>query len=298
MAIRTDLALESFQAASQASGKEVEGLPGIRSLERDRAGCRVTEIIVENDQAGAPIGKGKGRYLTFETPRLSGHPGRFEGVPEALAEELKSLLPDLDTGTAQGEVLVAGLGNLDITPDALGPLAARKVLATRHFARELLPEDELASLRGVVALAPGVLGQTGVEAAEVISALCEKIHPAAVIAMDALACSDVNRLGCTIQLADSGISPGSGVQNRRKELSRRTLGVPVIAMGVPTVADLASIAEQMTGSPASERTPAMMVTPRDIDQLIFRTAGLLSRAVNLALQPSLTAGELDVLMPS
>ncbi len=282
MAIRTDLALEGIAA--------VPVREGITEAKRGKA-FRITEIQIAEDRHGVPIGKKKGRYITLEGGALSRFSDDYQAMAEELGAELASFLPE-------GEVMVVGLGNNDITPDALGPQTAAGVLATRHLREELADEDEfLASLRQVSVLASGVLGQTGIETAELVGAMLERLHPAAVIVVDALACSDLSRLGTTIQLSDAGISPGSGVQNRRKELSQETLGIPVIAVGVPTVVDMATIVEGMTGRhmPPQTETPNMMVTPRDVDKLIERAARLIACGINLALQPSMTFQDADSL---
>ncbi len=283
MSVRTDLAVEMID-------EEADSLPkGIKRKLRKSSACEITEIIVSDDMAGVRIGKPKGRYITIETDRLSAAPSDFEEQAANIADEITSLKGDGVNG------LVVGLGNSDITPDALGPLVASQIIATRHL-RDVLPrEHELSSLNPVSALAPGVLGQTGIEAAEIIRSVCDSIKPEYVIVIDALACSDVSRLGTTIQLTDTGISPGSGVQNRRKELSRGTLNVPVIAVGVPTVVDMHTIVENITGSPPDKHLPNMMVTPRDVDQLIGRTAKLIAYAINKAAQPSLTFEDIAAL---
>ena len=194
-------------------------------------------------------------------------------------------------------MLAVGLGNAEITPDALGPLTAARILATRHLRRELADNepdtDFLRALRPVSVLANGVLGQTGIETAELIAALRTPVEPACIIAVDALACSDLSRLGTTIQISDAGISPGSGVQNRRAELSRKTLGIPVIAVGVPTVVDLHTILRQGGGQP--EQLPNMMVTPRDIDKLLHHAARLIALSLNLALHPQLSYEDAEAL---
>lgn len=278
MQTRTDLALE------QAGG--VSGREGISVRKRGNA-FRTTEIIIDSDAHGAAIGRGKGRYLTLESERLSQFSAAYREQVEELAAELRGFLPT-------GEVLVAGLGNNDITPDALGPAVANKLLATRHLRTELANDstdaDFLRSLRPVSVLAHGVLGQTGIETAELIHALRNTVHPQAVVAIDALACSDLQRLGTTIQISDAGISPGSGVQNSRKELSERTLGIPVIAIGVPTVVDMHTIVSHYVGETAwngENVLPNMMVTPRDIDKLLSRAAAMIAAALNLALHPQL-----------
>lgn len=282
---RTDLAVEMIN-------EEVSGMPkGIRKRVRKSSVCTVTEIIVEDILAGLKLGKSKGRYITVETDRLSAHPEDFGEQSDNIAAEIKSLAPDLS------RLLVVGLGNDNITPDSLGPRTASRVIATRHVA-ESNAGAELASLdlSSVSVLSAGVMGQTGIESSEIIQAVCGKVNPTCVIVIDALACSDISRLGTTIQITDSGISPGSGVQNRRKELSRETLGMPVIAVGVPTVVDMHSIVQNITGSPPDKHLPNMMVTPRDIDKMIDRTAHLLAYSINKAAQPNLSSEDILSLM--
>ena len=282
---RTDLAVEMFDPDSDKLPK------GIKRKLRKSTVCEITEIIVTDDMAGFRIGKGKGRYITIETDRLSAHPEDFAEQSMNIADEISSLIPD------KGHILVAGLGNESITPDALGPKVAQRIIATRHIAGDNVGA-ELAELdlNLVSVLSTGVMGQTGIESSELVKAICEKIKPTCVIAVDALACSDISRLGTTIQLSDSGISPGSGVQNRRKELSRETLGIPVIAVGVPTVVDMHSIVHSITGSPPDKHLPNMMVTPRDIDKMIDRTAHLLAFSINRTAQPKLSDEDILSLM--
>ena len=200
-----------------------------------------------------------------------------------LAGELGRLVPE-------GDILVVGLGNNDITPDAVGPQAASRILATRHLRDELDGDEEnfLVSLRRVSAIAGGVLGQTGIETAEIVRALAEQLQPAGIIAVDALACSDISRLGTAIQMTDAGISPGSGVANARKELSEKQLGIPVIAVGVPTVVDMHTIVRSLTGADIEVNSPNMMVTPRDVDRLTERASQLIAFGINLALHPALS----------
>jgi len=273
MNIRTDLAVESIN--------EREFSKCVHIKNRGKT-FEITEIIIDDDSLTDTLGKGKGRYITLEGESLSRFTDDYEEMAQELANELKSFLPD-------GEILVVGLGNSDITPDALGPQMASKVLATRHLRDELGDEEEfLTSLRQVSVFAGGVLGQTGIETAEIVRAVCREIKPAAVIVVDALACSDISRLGTTIQISDTGISPGSGVANTRKELSERVLGVPVIAVGVPTVVDMHTIVRSFTDTEIMADIPNMMVTPRDIDRLIERAAELIAFGINLALHPTLS----------
>ncbi len=281
MQIRTDLALERVGSAQTAA-------PGIHQTIRGNA-FHITDISIEDDRSGRHIGKPKGRYLTLEAPALSRFSDRYQMMTEEFSAELGTFLP------RNGSVLVVGLGNRAITPDALGPRTAAKVLATRHLKSELEDgeADFLRSMRPVSVLQSGVLGQTGMETAEIVSAVCRKIEPSAVIAVDALACAALERLGTTIQMCDSGICPGSGVDNRRKELSERTLGAPVIAIGVPTVVDLHTVVESLTAQSLAADKPNLMVTPRDIDRLIDHAAGMIACGINMALHPELSFADAE-----
>lgn len=284
MSIRTDLAIEMVD-------EDAKSLPkGIRRKLRKSSACSITEIIVADAIAGLRIGKNKGRYITVETDRLSASPDDFDEQVANIAAEIISL-----KGTDSKTALVVGLGNSDITPDALGPLVVSQIIATRHLQDVLPAGNDLLKLNRVSAIAPGVLGQTGIEVAEIVRTLCSEIKPDCVIVIDALACSDVSRLGTTIQLTDTGISPGSGVQNRRKELSETTLGIPVIAIGVPTVVDMHTIVENVTGNPPDKHLPNMMVTPRDVDKLIERSARLIAYSINKAVQPMLSIEDITAL---
>ena len=227
-------------------------------------------------------------------PPIGGPVNPADEVTHLLAEELRRMLPP------EGMVLVVGLGNAQITPDALGPLTVRQILATRHIPAQLAEQTGLSGLRPVAAIAPGVLGQTGIETGEIILSIVRDLSPAAVVAVDALAAGSPERLGCTIQLSDSGISPGSGVLNARKELSRQSLGVPVLSLGIPTVVDGGTLVCGLLGCEDESRVPeearAMMVTPRDVDALIERGANHLSLALNAALQPQLSLEEISYLV--
>lgn len=274
MNFRSDLAVEQIAT---------ERLPsGVHLTKRGEA-FEITEIVIDDDRHRKSLGKGRGKYITLESGSLSRFSDLYEDMAQELADEIRQLVPD-------GEIFVAGLGNRDITPDAIGVQTAEKVLATRHLQDELDSEEEefLTSLRRVSTFSGGVMGQTGIETAELIKSVCREIKPSAVIAVDALACSDISRLGTTIQISDSGISPGSGVANSRQELSEANLGVPVIAVGVPTVVDMHTIVRSLTGIDVDSSLPNMIVTPRDIDRLTERASQLIAFGINLALQPSLT----------
>ena len=274
MSIRTDLAVE-------ATLNRAENLNGVRQSEFEKNGLKVIKTKLPKS-AESLIGKKAGDYVTVYSKELfSG--AESEKYIEVLAELLRDMIK-----SESGLVLVVGLGNEHITPDALGPQVCEKILATRHLS-ELTPEI-CEDLRAVASLATGVLGQTGIESAEIIKAVCDKIKPSAVIAVDALAASDVERLLTTVQFSNTGIQPGAGVLNKRAELSQNTLGVPVIALGVPTVVDAYSIKET-----SGEKRATLMVTPKDIDIKIKRAAEILALAVNSALQERLSVEEISFL---
>lgn len=285
MNIRTDLALENLEIAGEI-------LPeGVKKESHKKENLTITKVEVTSDSGANILGKPIGTYITIEMDSLKGFSDNFEGETEVVAEQINQLLPK------EGLVLVIGLGNEDITPDAIGPQVVSGLLATRHLVNGFAEEYGLGSLRPVAAVAPGVLGQTGMETAEIVHSLCQQIQPAAVVAVDALASRSVERLGTTVQIADTGISPGSGVQNQRAELSRQSLGIPVIAVGVPTVVDMTTIAYDLLGEgyqseKVSDRGRTMMVTPREIDKIIKQAAKTVAAGLNRALQPGLSMEEI------
>ncbi|MDD7515140.1 GPR endopeptidase [Ruminococcus flavefaciens] len=274
MDFRTDLALESISSDELSES--------IHISTRGQA-FSITEIVIDDDSCLSTIGKGRGRYITLEGSSLSRFSDDYSLMAQELAQELSRLIPD-------GDALVVGLGNNDITPDAIGPQTAAKVLATRHLSYETESDEEqfFTTLRSVSTFSFGVMGQTGIESAEIVRAVASEIRPACIIAVDALACGDISRLGTTIQITDTGISPGSGVSNQRRELSQKLYGVPVIAVGIPTVVDMHTIVRSLTGKKINKELPNIMVTPRDIDRLTERASQLLAYGINLALQPTLS----------
>ena len=292
-AIRSDLALECHAMALAAMG-DGSRMEGVRSGERVEDRYRIHSVEIESEAAAERIGKPVGRYRTVTLPPFSSAATDCAGAAEVVAGVLHELLPPLPEEAA---TLVCGLGNDAITPDALGPRVIEETLATRHLGGALAREAGLEGLRPVAAVIPGVLGRTGIQTNEIVEGIAHRIHPGCLIAIDALAARALDRLGCTIQLSDAGITPGSGVGGRRGELSRRTLGIPVIAVGVPTVVDARTLAADLCGSGPDGGWPgeAMMVTPKEIDLLIARAAHILARALNLALQPALTPEEIDSL---
>lgn len=274
MQFRTDLAMEA--AAGVAVHKQ----------QADEMELCTLDLTAEE---AARIGKREGRYITATLPPLTDDERDLEKKAIVLGERLRHLIPEV------GSVLVVGLGNEAITPDALGPKTASMVLATRHIQGEFARSVGLNDLRPTVVLKPDVLGNTGLESSEMVRGVCGVAKPAAVIAVDALAARSVARLGCTVQLSDTGISPGSGVGNNRKALNRETLKLPVIGVGVPTVVDAGTLVRDLTGSEqgaVSPRGAEMMVTPREIDLMIARAARLLAMTIHAALQPTYSPLEL------
>ena len=274
--MRTDMALELLERGQKTPA-------GVRVRESAGEGWRLTRIDVCSDAGCRALGKPKGTFITLETEAFPDASALTDGLPELFSREIAAFLPP------EGSVLVAGLGNPDVTPDALGPKTADGVFATAHLdeeTRALFPP-----LRRVWVMKPGVTGQTGAESAELVAAVAAKLCPDCVIAVDALAAGSVTRLGTNAQLSSVGIEPGAGVGNARKELSAATLGVPVVSLGVPTVVDAKTLADELSGGDPAEKTPydALMVTPRDVDALIDSAARFLSLSINLALQKNLTA---------
>ncbi len=277
MNARTDLAIEKDSFISGNRPK------GIRRKIFETEKTKVTKISVLDKEAADVIGKPVGEYITVELDEFSYDTELLDDRMKSISTQILSLLPKGD-----GTVLVAGIGNKDITPDALGPRCAEGIFSTRHITSELAEEIGLDFLNPVCSLATGVLGQTGIETGEIIKSVADAIKPKAVIVIDALAAAGLERLGRTVQITDTGITPGSGVGNKRAEISKNTLGVPVIAIGVPTVVDAVTLAKDMTGNKtATENAEAqnMMVTPREIDVMIERAAKLIALCVNCALQP-------------
>ncbi len=268
MNFRTDLAVEAA-VNRPVSGQDVEQ----NSRKIGHLTLHTTRILTPAGEAA--IGKPRGRYVTAVLPALTDHEGDFAAYAAAIGGELAGMLPP------EGTVLVVGLGNRAVTPDALGPATADLVLATRHIGGEFARTAGLTDLRPTAVIAPGVLGQTGTESSEAVRGVCREIHPAAVIVVDALAAGSVERLGRTVQMTDSGISPGSGVGNNRRPLNREVLGVPVIGLGVPTVTDV-----------LLDGTTPMMVTPREVDIMISRAARLLAMSIHAALHPAYSPMEL------
>ncbi|MBQ6898065.1 MAG: GPR endopeptidase [Clostridia bacterium] len=281
MNIRTDLALERQEMLPHGE------LEGVDVRVRENEDCRATVIEITSEEGERALGKPRGKYVTLETDSFPDSSTLCDGRLELLTGSLEDLLP------SEGTVLVAALGNPDITPDAIGPKCADCILATRHITPEAEKELKLPRLRDVAVISAGVTGKTGIEAGEIISGIADRIKPACVIVIDALAARSITRLGTTIQLCNTGIEPGSGVGNKRKAINRDTVGVPVIAIGIPTVVDAATLSFDLTGkSPGDSRFSGMMVTPKDTDIITSGGAQLIALGINCALQKNLTREEI------
>lgn len=289
---RTDLAAESRELAMGVRLGEVKG---VKYEESEKSGIKYQKITVIDEEGQTALGKPIGTYYTAEiTSVLRRESETFADAVGALSELIKGMLGQAD---AEGCTLVAGLGNRDITPDIIGPLCAESVLVTRHL-KEHAPED-FKFLSPVAVISPGVLGTSGIESADYIKWVCTNLKPARVIVIDALAARNLDRLCRTVQITDTGITPGSGVGNARTAINKDVLGVPVTAIGVPTVVDIRSLLTDMGDGKLSEKAAGvneMIVTPRNIDSEVVCASRVVAYALNLALHNGLTVEDVDMLI--
>ncbi len=290
MELRTDLAVEAREIAT-------EEIRDVDYKSEETKGLFIERLNVKTKRASQLMGKDAGRYITVNLPPLTDNIRDTDERLPVIAQEIGRLLP------VNGMVLVVGLGNPEITPDALGPRCVSKVLATRHITGELARSTGLDRLRAVAVLKTGVTGQTGIETGELILSVVKRIKPTAVIVIDALASLRLERLGCTLQISDTGIAPGAGVGNHRTKICKETLGVPVIALGVPTVVDAVTMVSDLVDvqneaqqrelrEKVSPRGSTMVVTPKEIDLLIDRASQLLSLSINMALHTGIEPSDL------
>ena len=304
--IRTDMAVEAFENAGCGA------VDGVQVNRWETDGVQVTEVLVTDNDAARMLGKPKGSYLTLECPLLSERdPDARMAMATILAEEVARLLPE---GERDTPVMVVGLGNRDITPDSLGPGVVDRTLVTRHIQGAPFAQEHMNS---VCAIAPGVLGVTGIESMELVEAVARAVKPRAVVCVDSLAARDTHRIGRAIQLTDTGIQPGAGVGNHRKALTRESVGAPVISIGMPTVIYAATLArdafawlnrregdgedhddalDDMEKTLLGDEIGEMIVTPREIDALIEDAAGIIASGINRALQPELSDEEIAAMM--
>lgn len=324
--IRTDLTLEAHELFKENELKqgrqEPQNPPGV---EVDNAGndeIKITRVRITTPAGEKAIGKPMGNYITLEVPGLRDNDQElYEETCKALALELAGILKLEEKST----ILVVGLGNWNVTPDALGPKVVSSLMVTRHLL-EYLPDQVDEGVRPVCAIAPGVLGITGMETGEIIRGIVDRIKPDVIIAIDALASRKMERVNTTIQLADTGIAPGSGVGNKRMELSKDTLGIPVIAIGVPTVVDAATMANdtidlvldsmikqapqgtefynmlksidrnekyQMIQEVLNPYIGNLIVTPKEIDEVIEKVSKVIANGLNISLHQGITLDDVN-----
>lgn len=308
--IHTDLAVEArVLAREQHQGFEPDGI----ETENEQQGeITISRVNIRTKEAGNHIGKQPGYYVTLEAEGLrSRDRDRQEKIAFQVAKELEGFIARLNLKD-EDHCLVVGLGNWDATPDALGPKVVSHILVTRHLL-ESSPPEKKGELRPVAAIAPGVLGITGLETGEIIMGLVQRIHPQFIIVIDALASRSTSRMGATIQIADTGIHPGSGLGNKRIGITPQTLGIPVIAIGVPTVVEATTIVQDAMseldqGRKSLKRTgmtpnlgviqrvlspyfKSLIVTPKEIDVMIQDLARVISGALNIALHPGVSPEE-------
>lgn len=292
---RTDLALEEKELLGEGESPD-----GVESHSFLQEGFPVHVVIIQNEVGAKALNKPVGSYVTLELEGLKRRePDAFGRAVRALAHELG----EFSVVRKAESVLVVGLGNRAMTPDAIGPLALSHTLVTRHLVDQL--PEQFGDYRRVAAVTAGVLGTTGVESGELADSLCQRLKPDLVIAVDALASRALSRVCTTVQLADTGITPGSGVGNARAALNEETLGVPVLAIGVPTVVDGATLAADIVAEAGKgELEPealrghdgGVFVTPRDIDERVADLSKVIGYALTLALQPHLTLEDAEMLL--
>ena len=315
--IRTDLAVEKKELYEKRFKREIDGI----IIEEEHIDdIKVTTVDIINDNGAEKMGKEIGRYTTIDMPICTSYDiGLKESVSHILAGCLEKIINLKDDDV----VLVVGLGNSGVTPDALGPKVVEKIIITRHL-NNLMPDEIEEGLRSVCAISPGVLGTTGIETAEIIKAIVNKIKPSLVICVDALASRSISRVSRSIQISDTGISPGGGVANERMQINEKTLGIPVIALGVPTVVDAGTVAndaidlvidemieqtdnkefyKMLKSIDKNEKSNMikrllnpyigdLMVTPKEIDEVIECIAKIVANGINIALQPNMDSQEI------
>ncbi len=324
VSIRTDLALEAREEIGKGRTGEIDGM---EVYEEEFANHRIklTWVEITGEEASEAMGKPPGNYITIESEAMKENDTKTH---EQIAKIMAKYLGKLHKLKKSASILIVGLGNQYVTPDALGPKVVSSVLVTRHL-REGLPKELTGAMRGVSAISPGVMGLTGIETMDIIKGVVDRIKPDLVVAIDALAARCTNRINATIQMSDTGISPGAGIGNKRAMLDKKSLGVPVVAIGVPTVVDavtlvndtmdmmlksiLVSLEEMNTeagffrmleGLTQDEKrgliseilspyAGAMFVTPKEVDAVIERLAGIIANALNMALHPGITADDIN-----
>ena len=306
---RTDMAVERNEIYKKQNSL-AEGIDGIENANKIIKDIEISKVKITNENGANALGKPVGNYITLDVKEIkNADEERIEEIAEIMADELRTVIGEHVSDT--DDILVVGLGNRYVTPDALGPKVVPKIEVTRHileYMPKIMPEDT----RPVSAISPGVLGITGIETMEILNGIVQNIKPKMLIVIDALATRKLERISSSIQIADTGIVPGAGVNNARKEISINTLGIPVIAIGIPTVVDLATITNDcinifienlqqkaMSNSTLNElkekdnyeeikealipKDYNMIVTPKEIDKLIDNMSEIVARGINKSL---------------
>ena len=317
--VRTDLAIEARELAQQ---EETDELDGVDVKTEETSDYFLTHVRILSEEGSRLMGKPKGDYITLESEKLKENDVEcHEKIIKVLAENIRSLVKFGENDC----ILVAGLGNWNITPDALGPKVVSKILVTRHL-QGTLPEEIEETVRPVAAVSPGVMGITGIETGEILKGIVDKLHPTLLIAIDALAARRSNRINAAIQMSDTGVAPGAGVGNKRMMLDEESLGIPVIAIGVPTVVDAATLVNdtmdrildemmhqtekgsefyqmlhsleqeekyQMIADILGPYTGNMFVTPKEVDAVVDRLANIIANSINIAIHPGVTMADIN-----
>lgn len=305
---RTDLALERRDIYQKIN--KLNEIDGVKSAEDEiDKNIKVSRVYVLNENGEQAIGKPKGTYITIDVKNLKlAGDEEIQKTSEVLSNELKNMLDQ--HVQKQGELLIVGLGNIYVTPDALGPKVINEIDVTRHIIK-YLPQYVEEGTRSVSAISPGVLGTTGIETVEILKGIVDNVKPKLLVVIDALASRSIDRISSTIQISDTGIVPGAGVGNTREEISQKTLGIPVIAIGIPTVVELATLVsdgidifidrlqEKAESNEYLNRLQEndkyeevkealnvgeynMIVTPKEIDDLIENMKDIVARGINFA----------------
>ncbi|WP_458407383.1 GPR endopeptidase [Anaerotignum sp.] len=319
--IRTDLAIEARELAQQ-NAQEADQLKGVDVNTTEDSDYFLTHVHIHSEEGSRLMGKPKGDYITLESEKLKENDVEcHEKIIKVLAENIRSLVKFGEDDC----ILVAGLGNWNITPDALGPKVVSKILVTRHL-QGTLPEEIEKTVRPVAAVSPGVMGITGIETGEILKGIVDKLQPSLLIAIDALAARRSNRINAAIQMSNTGVAPGAGVGNKRMMLDKESLGIPVIAIGVPTVVDAATLVNdtmdrilgemmqqtetgsafyqtlqsleqeekyQMIADILGPYTGNMFVTPKEVDAVVDRLANIIANAINIAIHPGVTMADIN-----
>ena len=319
--VRTDLAIEARELAQQ-NAQAADQLEGVDVETKEDPDYFLTHVRIHSEEGSRLMGKPKGDYITLESEKLKENDVEcHEKIIKLLAENIRSLVNFGEDDC----ILVAGLGNWNITPDALGPKVVSKILVTRHL-QGTLPEEIEKTVRPVAAVSPGVMGITGIETGEILKGIVDKLQPSLLIAIDALAARRSNRINAAIQMSDTGVAPGAGVGNKRLMLDKESLGIPVIAIGVPTVVDAATLVNdtmdrilgemmqqtekgsafyqtlqsleqeekyQMITDILGPYTGNMFVTPKEVDAVVDRLANIIANAINIAIHPGVTMEDIN-----